>query len=71
MGFGSFFRSVSKFIAPVLKYALKLTPIQGLFISLAIGWLLRPKGTPDSRTFGNNADDYEKGVLVTKESNDA
>ncbi len=46
-------------------------PLVSLGISLFLGWVLRPK-TPDIPDFGTNEfDDFEKGILINKQSNDA
>jgi len=64
MGFGSFF-SVAK-ITSFFK-----NPVVALITTVAVSWLMRPK-TPEIADFGTNqADDYEKGILLNKQSNDA
>jgi len=64
MGFGSFF-SVAK-ITSFFK-----NPVVALITTVAVSWLMRPK-TPEIADFGTNqADDYEKGILINKQSNDA
>ena len=46
-------------------------PIVTLIATVAIAWLFRPK-VPDLPDFGvNEADDFETGVLLNKQSNDA
>tara|TARA_R110002153_G_scaffold1684_2_gene8616 strand:- start:906 stop:3794 length:2889 start_codon:yes stop_codon:yes gene_type:complete len=46
-------------------------PLVSLGVSLFLGWVLRPK-TPEIPDFGiNEFDDFEKGILVNKQSNDA
>ena len=46
-------------------------PLISLGASLFLSWVLRPK-TPEIPDFGvNEFDDYEKGILVNKSSNDA
>jgi len=46
-------------------------PLVSLGISLFLGWVLRPK-VPDIPDFGTNEfDDFEKGILINKQSNDA
>ena len=58
------FKSVSTFFA-------NLNPITSLVISLGIAWLMRPK-VPEMPDFGtNDFDNYEKGILLNKQSNDA
>ena len=68
MGFGSFFSSVVSFVA---KTVFKINPIVALVISVGIAWLMRPK-VPEIPDFGtNDFDQYEKGILLNKQSNDA
>ena len=68
MGFGSFFSSVVSFVA---KSVFKINPIVALVISVGIAWLMRPK-VPEIPDFGtNDFDQYEKGILLNKQSNDA
>ena len=63
MGFGSFFRSV----VSIATKALKINPIVGLVISVAIAWVMRPK-VPEQPDFGtNDFDNYEKGILLNKQ----
>ena len=46
-------------------------PLVSLGVSLFLGWVLRPK-VPDIPDFGTNEfDDFEKGILLNKQSNDA
>lgn len=67
MGFGSFFRAATSFVTR----ALNINPIVALVISVAIAWLMRPK-VPEQPDFGtNDFDNYEKGILLNKQSNDA
>ncbi len=62
--FGSFFSSVVSFFTG-------LNPIVALITTVAIAWVMRPK-VPDLPDFGlNEADDFETGVLLNKQSNDA
>ena len=64
MGFGSFFSSVVSFFT-------NMNPIVKLIATVAISWLFRPK-VPDLPDYGlNEADDFESGVLLNKQSNDA
>ena len=64
MGFGGFFKTV-------FKYFSNLNPVTQLVISIAIAWLMRPK-VPEMPDFGtNDFDNYEKGILLNKQSNDA
>ena len=55
---------------PITK-ALGLNPFVALGISLFLSWILRPK-VPEMEDFGTNSfDDFERGLLVNKQSNDA
>ena len=64
MGFGSFFRAATSFVTR----ALNINPIVALVISVAIAWLMRPK-VPEQPDFGtNDFDNYEKGILLNKQS---
>ena len=63
-----FFSSAVSFIA---KKVLNINPITALVITLAISWLMRPK-VPEQPDFGtNDFDNFEKGILLNKQSNDA
>jgi hypothetical protein len=67
MGFKKFFK---KAVSPVLKF-LGVNPLVALGVSLFISWALRPK-TPEIEDFGTNSfDDFEKGLLINKQSNDS
>ncbi|BAQ91279.1 phage tail protein [uncultured Mediterranean phage uvMED] len=69
MGFNPF-KVVKKIVAPVLK-VLGVNPFVALGISLFLSWILRPK-VPEIEDFGTNSfDDFERGLLVNKQSNDA
>jgi hypothetical protein len=64
MGFRSFFRAAKVFFTD-------MNPIVSLVISVAIAWVMRPK-VPEIPDFGtNDFDQYEKGILLNKQSNDA
>ena len=64
MGFGSFFSAVTSFFT-------NMNPVVKLIATVAISWLFRPK-VPDLPDYGlNEADDFESGVLLNKQSNDA
>ncbi len=55
---------------PITK-ALGLNPFVALGISLFLSWILRPK-VPEMEDFGTNSfDDFERGLLVNKQSNDS
>ena len=58
MGFGSFFKAITKIFKPIIKIVTK-----------AISWLAPKPEIPDFGT--DEFDDYEKGILVNKQSNDA
>ena len=69
MGFNPF-KAVRKIVSPVLK-VLGVNPFVALGISLFLSWILRPK-VPEIEDFGTNSfDDFERGLLVNKQSNDA
>ena len=64
-----FFSSVVKFVTKKIPF-LK-NPLVQLGVTLFLSWVLRPK-IPDQPDFGNNDfDNFEKGLLVNKQSNDA
>ena len=61
---------VKKIASPVLK-VFGVNPFVALGISLFLSWILRPK-VPEMEDFGTNSfDDFERGLLVNKQSNDA
>ena len=67
MGWKDVFKKVA---SPVLK-VLGVNPFVALGISLFLSWILRPK-VPEMEDFGTNSfDDFERGLLVNKQSNDA
>nr|BAR38225.1 phage tail protein [uncultured Mediterranean phage uvMED] len=67
MGFKKF---LSKAVSPVLKF-LGVNPLVALGVSLFLAWALRPK-VPEIEDFGTNEfDDFERGILLNKQSNDA
>ena len=68
--FKKFKSSVTSIISPVLK-VLKVNPFVSLGVSLFLSWILRPK-VPEIEDFGTNSfDDFERGILLNKQSNDA
>ena len=70
---GSFnpFKAAKKAIGAVAGFIAGGNPLVGLVISLAVGWVMRPK-VPEIPDFGtNDFDQYEKGILLNKQSNDA
>jgi len=61
---------VSKVVSPVLK-VFGVNPFVALGISLFLSWILRPK-VPEIEDFGTNSfDDFERGLLINKQSNDS
>jgi hypothetical protein len=61
---------VRKIVSPVLK-VLGVNPFLALGVSLFLSWILRPK-VPEIEDFGTNSfDDFERGILLNKQSNDA
>jgi hypothetical protein len=63
--------NIKKIISAAVNYVLTLNPVVALVISIGIAWLMRPK-TPEMPDFGtNDFDNYEKGILLNKQSNDA
>ena len=64
---------IKKIIKPIIKIIPKFisNPIVGIGVSLFLSWILRPK-VPDIEDFGTNQfDDFERGILVNKQSNDS
>jgi hypothetical protein len=64
---------IKKIIKPIIRFIPKFisNPIVGIGVSLFLSWILRPK-VPDIGDFGTNQfDDFERGILVNKQSNDA
>ena len=69
-GIKSFF-DIGGFISSAVSFFTNVNPIVKLIATIAIAWLFRPK-IPDLPDFGvNEADDFETGVLLNKQSNDA
>jgi len=69
MGF-SFKRTFSKIVSPVLK-VFGVNSFVALGVSLFLSWILRPK-VPEIDDFGTNQfDDFERGLLINKQSNDS
>ena len=70
-GFGGIVKSVSKAFGGVSKFFGNMNPLVSLGVSLFLTWVLRPK-VPDMPDFGTNSfDDFERGLLINKQSNDA
>ena len=58
-------------VTSAVKFFTKQNPFVQLGITLFLSWVLRPK-IPDQPDFGNNDfDNFEKGLLLNKQSNDA
>jgi hypothetical protein len=67
MGWGSIIKAVSS----VSNFFKNVNPVVALVATLAISWIFRPK-IPDIPDFGDNyQDNFEKGLLINKQSNDA
>ena len=63
--------SLGSIVSFITKQVFKINPIVGLVISVAIAWVMRPK-VPEMPDFGtNDFDNFEKGILLNKQSNDA
>jgi len=60
-----------KAVTSVSKFFTNMNPLVSLGITLFISWALRPK-VPDIPDFGTNQfDDFERGILLNKQSNDS
>ena len=67
MGWGSIVKAVTK----ITGFFKDMNPLVSLGVTLFLSWALRPK-VPEIQDFGTNEfDDFEKGILVNKQSNDA
>ena len=67
MGFGSIFKAVTR----VVSFFKSANPLVSLGVTLFLAWVLRPK-VPEIEDFGTNEfDDFERGLLINKQSNDA
>jgi hypothetical protein len=67
MGWGSIVRAVTS----VAKIFTNMNPLVSLGVTLFLTWALRPK-VPEIQDFGTNEfDDFERGLLINKQSNDA
>jgi len=63
-------KAVGIITKPITK-ALGINPLIALGISLFLSWILRPK-VPEIEDFGTNSfDDFERGLLINKQSNDS
>ena len=62
---------LSSAISFVTKKFFGVNPLVALGVSLFLSWILRPK-VPEIEDFGTNEfDDFERGILLNKQSNDA
>ena len=69
MGFGSFFKAATSVFNKVKPFF--GNPLINLGVTLFLAWVLRPK-VPEIEDFGTNEfDDFERGLLINKQSNDA
>jgi hypothetical protein len=60
-----------KAVTSVSKFFTNMNPLVSLGITLFISWALRPK-VPEIQDFGTNQfDDFERGLLINKQSNDS
>ena len=60
-----------KFVGTAISVITGANPIVSLGVSLFLAWALRPK-VPEIQDFGTNQfDDFERGLLINKQSNDA
>src|SRR6056300_774358 len=67
MGFGGF----GGFISSALSFFSNMNPVVKIIATVALAWVFRPK-TPEITDFGTSEfDDFEKGILINKQSNDA
>jgi hypothetical protein len=63
--------SIVKAVTKVTGFFKNMNPLVSLGVTLFLSWVLRPK-VPEIQDFGiNQFDDFEKGLLVNKQSNDA
>jgi hypothetical protein len=68
---GGFVGKVVDTVAKASKFFGNMNPLVSLGITLFISWALRPK-VPDIPDFGTNQfDDFERGILLNKQSNDS
>ena len=60
-----------KAVGSIVGFIAGGNPLVSLGVSLFLGWALRPK-VPEIPDFGTNEfDDFEKGILINKQSNDS
>ena len=71
MGIGSSLKKAAGIVLKPITKVLGLNPLLSLGVSLFLSWILRPK-VPEIEDFGTNEfDDFERGILLNKQSNDA
>ena len=66
------FSGITNILKPALKvFKIFKNPWVSLGVTLFMSWLLRPK-VPEIEDFGTNSfDDFERGLLINKQSNDS
>jgi hypothetical protein len=65
------FSGIVNTITKVTGFLKNMNPLVSLGVSLFLSWVLRPK-VPEIPDFGTNEfDDFERGILLNKQSNDA
>jgi len=70
MGFGGF-GGIVKAVTKAVSFFKGANPLVQLGVTLFLAWILRPK-VPEIEDFGTNEfDDFERGLLVNKQSNDS
>ena len=70
MGFGGF-GGIVKAVTRAVSFFKSANPLVSLGVTLFLAWALRPK-VPEIEDFGTNEfDDFERGILLNKQSNDA
>jgi len=70
MGFGGF-GGIVKAVTKAVGFFKNMNPLVSLGVTLFLAWALRPK-VPEIEDFGTNEfDDFERGLLVNKQSNDS
>ena len=71
MGIGSAFKRAAGIVFKPITKIFGTNPLLSLGVSLFLSWILRPK-VPEIPDFGTNEfDDFERGILLNKQSNDA
>jgi len=66
----SFF-SIGAFFSAVASFFATINPIVAIVVTVAIAWIMRPK-LPEIPDYAvNEADEFERGVLLNKQSNDS